>query len=185
MLLDQTAGDELDIWRAYARCFEGELCVKRADFAAGLQQLRAGLDQLRRARFVQYLTTFLGGLAEGLAAAGDAPAAKATIDEAIARSEQGEERWCSPELLRIRGAVVLRRGANDAAGEAEEDFLASIGLARTQEALAWELRTTISLARLRRDQGRIGEAHELLSSVYGRFGEGYETNDLRLAKRLL
>ncbi|WGD50332.1 winged helix-turn-helix domain-containing protein [Bradyrhizobium sp. CB1650] len=185
MLLDQTAGDELDIWRAYARCFEGELYVKRSDFTAGLQRLRAGIDQLRRARFVQYLTTFLGGLAEGLAAAGDVLAAKATIDDAIARNEQSEERWCSPELLRTRGVVVLGGGADDAARAAEEDFLASIRLARTQEALAWELRTTISLARLRRDQGRVGEAYDLLLPVYGRFGEGHETNDLRVAKTLL
>ena len=183
MLLDQTASDELDIWRAYGRCFEGELHVKRG--AAGLQQLKAGIDELRRARFVQYLTTFLGALAEGLAVAGDALLAKATIDEAIVRSEQSAERWCSPELLRIRGVVVLRRDANHAAGNAEEDFLESIELARTQEALAWELRTTTSLARLRRDQGMIGEAYELLAPIYSRFTEGYETNDLRGAKVLL
>jgi predicted ATPase/DNA-binding winged helix-turn-helix (wHTH) protein len=185
MLLDQTASDELDIWRAYGRCFEGELHVTRGNLAAGLQQLRAGIDELRRARFVQYLTTFLGALAEGLAVAGDARLAKATIDEAIVRSEQSEERWCSPELLRIKGVVVLQRGADDAAVKAEEDFRDSIELARTQEALAWELRTTTSLARLRRDQGRIDQAYELLSSVYSRFNEGHETNDLRVAKSLL
>jgi predicted ATPase len=81
--------------------------------------------------------------------------------------------------------VVLQRGADDAAVKAEEDFRDSIELARTQEALAWELRTTTSLARLRRDQGRIDQAYELLSSVYSRFNEGHETNDLRVAKSLL
>jgi predicted ATPase len=181
MLLYQTASDELDIWRAYGRCFEGELQVKRGNLAAGLQQLKAGIDELRRARFVQYLTTFLGALAEGLTAAGDDLLARTTIDEAIGRNEQSEERWCSPELLRIKGVVALQRDA----GQAEEDFLASIDLARTQEALAWELRTTTSLARLRRDQGRIGEAYELLWPLYSRFTEGYETNDLRIAKGLL
>ena len=185
MLLDQTASDELDIWRAYGRCFEGELRVKRGDLAAGLQQLKAGIDELRRAKFVQYLTTFLGALAEGLAVAGDAPLAQATIDEAIVRNEQSEERWCSPELLRIKGVVALQRGTDDAAGEAEEDFLESIELARAQEALAWELRTTTGLARLRRDQGRGGEAYQLLSPLYSRFNEGYETNDLTIAKSLL
>jgi len=185
MLLDQTASDELDIWRAYGRCFEGELNVKRGNLAAGLQQLKAGIDELRRARFVQYLTTFLGALAEGLAVAGDATLAKATIDEAIVRSEQSEERWFSPELLRIKGVVVLQQDASCAAGKAEEDFLESIELARTQEALAWELRTTTCLARLRRDQGRIGEAYELLSPLYNRFNEGYETTDLKAAKSLL
>ncbi|WP_082646136.1 ATP-binding protein [Bradyrhizobium valentinum] len=181
MLLYQTASDELDIWRAYGRCFEGELQVKRGNLAAGLQQLKVGIDELRRARFVQYLTTFLGALAEGLAIAGDALLAKTAIDEAIGRNEQSEERWCSPELLRIKGVVTLQRDAS----QAEEDFLASIELARTQEALAWELRTTTSLARLLRDQGRVGEAYELLAPLYSRFSEGYETNDLKIAKGLL
>lgn len=184
MLFDQTASDELDIWRAYGRCFQGELDVKHGA-AAGLQQLKAGIDELRRARFVQYLTTFLGALAEGLMVAGDALLAKETIDEAIARSEQSAERWCSPELLRIRGIVALQRDASYAAGKAEEYFLESIELARTQEALAWELRTTTSLARLRRDQGKISEAYELLAPIYSRFTEGYETSDLSVAKVLL
>jgi predicted ATPase/DNA-binding winged helix-turn-helix (wHTH) protein len=185
MLLDQTASDELDIWHAYGRCFEGELHVRRGDLAAGLQQLKAGIDELSRAKFVQYLTTFLGSLAEGLAVAGDAQLAKATIDEAIARSEQSEERWCSPELLRIKGVVVLQRDTNQAAGKAEEHFLESIDLARTQEALAWELRATTDLARLWRDQGRVGEAYELLSPLYSRFDEGHETSDLKIATSLL
>jgi predicted ATPase len=185
MLLDQTASDEVDIWRTYARCFEGELNIKRGNLASGFQQLGAAIDELRRVRFVQYLTAFLGAFAEGLAVAGDARLAKATIDEAVERGEQSEERWYSPELLRIRGVVVLRRGADSAASVAEEDFLESIRLARTQQALAWELRTTASLARLRREQGRVDEAYELLSPVCGRFSEGYDSNDLRVAKSLL
>jgi len=39
--------------------------------ATGLQLLRAGVDELRRAGFGQYLTTFLGKLAEAQAMAGD------------------------------------------------------------------------------------------------------------------
>src|SRR5262249_23033439 len=104
---------------------------------------------------------------------------------AIRRNEHSEERWCTPELLRIRGTVALHGRAEDAAAMAEEDFLKSIQLARTQKALSWELRSAISLAQLWRKQGRTGEAHELLSSVYVRFREGFETIDLRVAKRLL
>ena len=42
-----------------------------------------------------------------------------------------------------------------------------------------------SLARLRRDQGRIKEARELLAPVYDRFTEGFETADLKAARALL
>ncbi len=43
----------------------------------------------------------------------------------------------------------------------------------------------MSLARLQRSQGRVGEARDLLSLVYGRFTEGFDTADLKTAKRLL
>lgn len=185
LLLNQTARDELDIWRAYAGCFEGELQIKRGNLAAGLPRLRASVDQLRQARFVQYLTIFLGALAEGLVGAGDLPQAAAIIDEAVARSEQGEERWCSPELLRIKGVVALRAGGQDAAAAAEEHFRRSIELAREQGALAWELRSTTGLAQLRRDQGRVGEAYDMLWLVHRRFSEGHATVDLRVATSLL
>jgi predicted ATPase len=185
MLLIHTARDAFDIWRAFGSCFEGDLYVRRGNLAAGLQQLKVGIDELRRARFSQYLTTFLGRLAEGQAAAGDAMQATATIDEAIRRNKESEERWCTPELLRIKGAVVLQTNADGAAAMAEGDFLESIRLARRQEALAWELRTATSLARLWLDQGRSREAYELISAVYSRFREGHKTDDLRAANSLL
>ena len=50
---------------------------------------------------------------------------------------------------------------------------------------AWELRASMSLARLWRDQGKVREARELLAPVYGRFTEGFDTRDLKDAKALL
>jgi predicted ATPase len=50
---------------------------------------------------------------------------------------------------------------------------------------AGELRAAMSLARLRRDQGRGAEAHDLLASVYAWFTEGFATPDLQEAKALL
>ena len=43
----------------------------------------------------------------------------------------------------------------------------------------------MSLARLRRDQGKVQEARELLAPVYGWFTEGSDTGDLKEAKALL
>jgi predicted ATPase len=41
------------------------------------------------------------------------------------------------------------------------------------------------MARLRRDQGKLVEARELLAPVYGWFTEGFDTLDLKEAKALL
>jgi predicted ATPase len=64
-------------------------------------------------------------------------------------------------------------------------FMHSLELSRNQGALAWELPTATSLAELLRRQGRIDEAHGVLAPVYGRFTEGFDTADLRTAKRVL
>jgi predicted ATPase len=183
MLLEHAARESVDLWLSYAGCYEGQLLIARGDFAAGLPRLSAGVDQLLRARFVRYLTAFMGVLAEALAASGDSLRASATVDEALDRCERTEERWCTPELMRIKGLLLLRGSGGSTA--AADWFLDSIEVARSQGALAWELRTAISLAHLRQDQGRVGEAYDLLRSVHGRFSEGYGTRDLKAAKSLL
>ena len=53
------------------------------------------------------------------------------------------------------------------------------------ETKPWELRASMSLARLWRDQGKVSEARELLAPVYGWFTEGFDTRDLKEAKVLL
>jgi predicted ATPase len=106
----------------------------------------------------------------------------AAVDEAIDRAQSTDEHWNLAELLRIKGEIALRDGSGIGA---EGLFAQSLDLARSQNARSWELRTAMSLARLRRNQGRGREAHDLLVSVYRRFGEGLETADLRTAGLLL
>ena len=52
-------------------------------------------------------------------------------------------------------------------------------------AKAWELRATMSLARLLDQQGKRDEARALLAEIYGWFTEGFDTADLKDAKALL
>jgi predicted ATPase len=63
--------------------------------------------------------------------------------------------------------------------------LKAIEVARKQEAKSWELRATVSLARLWQQQGKKNEAHKMLSAIYGWFTEGFDTRDLQEAKALL
>jgi len=48
-----------------------------------------------------------------------------------------------------------------------------------------ELRASMSLARLWRDQGKVQQACELLAPIYGWFTEGFDTLDLKDANALL
>jgi predicted ATPase len=88
-------------------------------------------------------------------------------------------------LLRIKGELLLSQGAPGATAAAEDHFRQALDWAHRQGALSWELRAASSLARLWRDQHRVKEARAVLGSVYARFTEGFETADLREARRLL
>jgi hypothetical protein len=105
--------------------------------------------------------------------------------EALARVDSGQKSWCAAEILRVAGEAALRAAAQDAAQVAEALFHRSLDLARRQNALSWELRTATSLARLWRDQHRVGAARELLSAVRDRFSEGFQTRDCLKADTLL
>jgi predicted ATPase len=69
--------------------------------------------------------------------------------------------------------------------KAEDSFRTALAIAREQGTRGYELRGATSLARLWREQGRRGEALELLTPVYDWFTEGFDIQDLKEAKALL
>jgi predicted ATPase len=143
------------------------------------------IDALHEAGFVLYHTEALAEYAEVLGAVGHIAQGLVIINRALAQSRRNEERWCLPELLRIKGDLTLLSTVNGGEAAAEEIFLESLDWARRQQALSWELRTSISLARLRRDRGRVSQAHDELAATYARFTEGFVTDDLKAARTLL
>jgi predicted ATPase len=98
--------------------------------------------------------------------------------------ETTKETWYEAEVHRIAGEIALTSPERDTV-KAEAYFERALALARVQQAKSWELRAAMSMARLRRDQGKRDEARELLAPVYGWFTEGFDTVDLKQAKALL
>jgi hypothetical protein len=105
--------------------------------------------------------------------------------ETIRRAERGLSGWCVPEVLRVAGELALRSGEPGAKAKAHGYFQRSLQIAAEQQALAWELRTTLSLARLWQNEGRTAQARTALTAVSARFSEGFGTADLIRARRLL
>jgi hypothetical protein len=166
MLLDHSSRHSLTYWQFWGRCLEAGLARNGGETGVGRTVLN---DPLCSPLHQENLAT----LHEGLAS-----------QEAVARAENGLAGWCAAELLRVKAESLLREdGANTAVAEAL--FQQSLDTAREQGALSWELRTATSLARLRHEQGRAREAHDLLASVHARFTEGFETTDLLRAEALL
>ena len=121
-------------------------------------------------------------MAEAFEIAGQISEASALLDNAFQIVEQTGERWFAAELTRRKGELRRRQGHPEAA---EELYRQALHITGQQEAKLWELRAAVSLARLRRDQGRPVEARDLAAPVYGWFTEGFDTPDLKEAKALL
>jgi predicted ATPase len=87
------------------------------------------------------------------------------------------------DLHRIKGEFIVMSGG--ALSEAEAAFNSAIKVARQQQARSFELRASLSLARLLAQQGRRDEARSMLAEIYNWFTEGFDTADLKDAKALL
>jgi predicted ATPase len=83
----------------------------------------------------------------------------------------------------MAGEIALLSEPN--AEKAQAHFERALAIASEQQARSFELRAAMSMARLWRDQGKRKEACGLLTPVYGRFTEGFDTLDLKEAKSLL
>jgi len=105
------------------------------------------------------------------------------LNEGLAIAEKNDDRFQEAELHRLKGELSLAE-STDQAG-AEDCFGRAIETARRQQSRAWELRATMSLARLWQRQGRRDEARGALAAVYGAYTEGFTTPDLVDAKALL
>ena len=92
------------------------------------------------------------------------------------------EHMMAPECARLMGDLALEDGKRE---EAEGQYRNAVDTARRDQSLSLELRAAVSLARLWRDQGKSAEAGRMLSTIYGRFAEGFDTADLKEAKALL
>ena len=150
----------------------------------GIARIRDGLAAFEATGTRVTAPLFLTLLAETLALAGKLEEGLAALDDALAKTAISGERGLDAEIHRLRGELTGRLAYPDPA-KAEESFRTALAIAREQGTRGYELRAATSLARLWGEQGRRGEARELLAPVYGWFTEGFDTADLKDAKALL
>src|SRR5471032_2911637 len=181
------------------------------DTATARELLRMLLEQAQKHSVVlfynwarQYAQVIEGAEGPSLAGVGLVKEIMVTLDGGfvdgalLARAESGAAGWSTAEILRVRGEALvaeellsgvgclggrLRAQAGSHRGEAV--LLEALAVAKSQGALAWELRSATSLAQLWQRQGHAQQAYELLAPIYGRFTEGFATPDLTKVRRLL
>jgi class 3 adenylate cyclase/predicted ATPase len=147
-----------------------------------LPLLTAGLAAYQATGAGLALPYYLSLLADAYLQAGRLGDAGVVLDEALSIAERTDELCQKAELYRLKGELAL---LTDDTGAAEEYFRRAIATAQRQSSKAWELRASVSLAELYKDQGRHDEARFVLSKIYGWFTEGFDTPDLKAAKALL
>ncbi|WP_407187048.1 ATP-binding protein [Bradyrhizobium centrosematis] len=169
---------------AVGRGVKGELAIERGDAAGGVETIRACLRELHDAGYELLTTAFNIALVQGLLALGQIEQSAELIDDTIRLVEQSGDHLYMPELLRMKGRVLLSLPKPDTE-QAEVCFMQSRDLSRRKGAKAWELRAAIDLAQLLVERGRPEDAKQLVQSALDGFVEGSETADIRAANRLL
>jgi predicted ATPase len=183
-LAAHAARHSLRPFQAISLGLTGALSIKHGDAQRGVRLLGECLGELRAERHHAFTPAFARATAEGLAVLGNIKEAIAAIDHALVRITEGGGSSEMPEIQRVKGRILASAPRSDPS-EAKDWLLRSLESARQQSARGWELRTATTLARLLSDQGRRTEAHDMLAGIYGRFTEGFDTSDLKTARRLL
>jgi hypothetical protein len=173
---------------AMATAYRGVVLIAGAHAEEGITQLREGLDRSAGA-FELMRTQYLAALAAGYGLAGRVEEGLAALTEAMALVESTGVCAYEAELNRLKGELTLKRpeasSNSEVQKEAETYFRQALNVARLQSAKSWELRATMSLARLLKLQGRRDEARAMLGEIYNWFTEGFDTADLKDANALL
>jgi class 3 adenylate cyclase/predicted ATPase len=173
----------------------------------GLRDMRHGLIARQEAGAELAHPYFLALQAEVYGKVGQGDRARTLLAQALTTAPASKEHRLEAELYRLKGELTLQQETGDVrretgvsfprvsslkppfslavAREAEGYFLKAIDIARAQHAKSLELRATMGLARVWRQQNNHAEARQKLGAIYEWFTEGFETKDLQEAKALL
>lgn len=171
-------------WLARGTCYAGWVAAEEGDAGRGARLLAEAVSDLHDAGVLLCGPHVHAMLSDAYARDGHGEAALRAVNAGLDIMARTGEAWCSAELHRRKGELLLEQGESDPA-VAEELFRQAVALARSQSAKLFELRAAISLARLWRDQGRKAEGRDLLAPMLDWFTEGFEAPDLRDAGTLL
>jgi predicted ATPase len=174
----------LEPYRAAGLGLKGAVAIIRDELETGIELLRGALETLTTLKLNLLLTDFMGALADGLRRRGQFEEAILVINQAIGSATDRGSTYDLAELLRIKAQIVaaMPQYGRDSAMNCLTEALA---VAKAQSALALELRSTTTQACLLAEGGQRDQARHDLALVYGRFSEGFETADLRIARQLM
>jgi predicted ATPase len=172
------------LWKALGTMEKGCILALSGEASEAIRLIARGITEYRSTGSRVYLPFFWTHLSWAHTELGQFDDAWRCIGEAMTALERTKERWYEAEINRVKGEIALKSPRMDLS-KAEAYFERALTVARAQQAKSWELRATMSMARLWHDQGMREQARDLLAPIYGWFTEGFELLDLREAKTFL
>jgi predicted ATPase len=188
----QTAAEEemsigteqgFQLWHALGTLHKGAGMLLQRQREEGLPLLLKGYGAFRATGAEVRVPAYLAMLGKAYTQSARFEDAHAALNEGLAVLEKNDDRSHEAELYRLKGELLLAESSDEAA--AENCFRQAIETAQRQQSKAWELRATMSLARLRQLQGLRDEARAALGAIYSMYTEGFTTPDLVEAAALL
>lgn len=171
-------------WGAVCRFASGWCTANREDPSAGAAMMEQALRTLDDNNWSCWRPYLQALHADTLGMLGQASRALEQVESSLARIESTGERFQEPEVNRIKGNLLLLLPTPDIQG-AEASYRRAVAIAHRQETRLFELRASVGLARLLRDQDRVREARAVLKKPYSFLMEGFDFPDPAEAGTLL
>ncbi|HEY0939549.1 MAG TPA: winged helix-turn-helix domain-containing protein [Steroidobacter sp.] len=183
-LVNHTHWPMLKPFHSSAAAMQGALLIGREETEQGTSMVQAALRKMKDERLNVVRSLAACWMTEGLRTMGSAEDALSIIRTARRDCVRNGEGALLPELLRMQAQVLLSISRENEA-RAVRLLVRSCRVARRQSARSWELRSAMTLARIRIQSGDCEQARQLLATIYDQFTEGFETRDLKAAAEML
>jgi class 3 adenylate cyclase/tetratricopeptide (TPR) repeat protein len=164
--VEMAARYQLVFWLALAHMQHGSALCMSSNVTDGRAEIEAGLRIFRATGASLPLSYYLSYLGEACLLAGATETGLEAVEEGLKLTATNLDRNCEPELLRLKGELLLQRGGD--ADAAESLLWQSLSTARADGAGLWELRTATSLANLLSARGDVLAAIDVLDAACSR-----------------
>ncbi len=182
-LIEISGENGFTAWIDSANLSLGRALVFKGDHESGIPMMLDALARLREHGAELVRTFSLPLMADSFLRSNQIDRGLEITEEAFACFDATGARIQEAEAHRLKGELLLVQPGGQA--DAALSLRRAIEIAREQLAKSWELRATISLARMLAKQGKRDAAHTMLAEIYNWFTEGFDTADLKDAKALL
>ena len=172
------------LWLGAARFYLGWALAEPGAGREATEALEAGAAQVAATGTEVGAPSLFGLMAEAYGELGRLDDGLRTLENALDLAERRQSPFWNAELYRLKGELLLRQDAA-AGSDAAAFFRRALEIARQQGAKVFELRASVNLSRLLRQQGSASDASAVLAPIYRWFTEGHGTADLTRARSLL